>query len=659
MGIDTGGTYTDGVVLELDSKKVVSKSKARTTKEDLTIGIFECLENLSLPNPEKIRIVALSTTLATNAIVEGKGCKVGAILIGHEPIRELPSSSLAVIGGGHDIYGRPLENLDIESLKGALKDFKGKVSAIAVSSYLSIRNPEHELRVKDIIQKELDLPVVCAHQLTTTLGFHERTVTAILNAKLIPIITDLIKSVRQVLSERGINIPIMVVKGDGSLMGEKVAIQKPIETILSGPAASIVGATFLTGEDDAIVLDMGGTTTDIALLKKGIPRINPEGATVGGWLTRVEAADVHTYGLGGDSHIQVNPKENKILLGPKRVWPLSYIVIKYPHILNELSWIKKTRKSVLYFQATDVFILLKDPSDIKNFDYETLSATELDILKILKRKPHTLLYLAEMLEKDPNFLPIENLENLGLITRGSVTPTDILHLRGDYTSYDIRGAREGVQILAKQLGLGEEDFVDRAYAKIVNNLSLTILQSLLNIEKRDLDITKDSGGLVFIDKILDRGNDHIFKCSVDIPYTLIGIGAPVNAYLPNVSKKLKVRLVIPRDTEVANAIGAATGKVIETAKILIRSNDDIGFTVYLPWERTKFYDLEKAAKYAIEVSKEWVKDNALKAGGEDIEIIVDREDIYSRTATLWEESLYIETIINVMAIGNPQWIKGN
>ncbi len=638
-------------MLNLDTQDIMDKAKARTTREDLTIGISECINNLTLPNPEEINIVALSTTLATNAIVEGRGCEVGVLLIGHDIIKDLPVKNYASVKGGHNIKGRKIEELDEKSLYEAVKGFEGKVEAIAISGLLSIRNPEHELRAKEIVGEVLGLPVVCAHQLTTALGFHERTVTAALNARLIPIIDELIKSVEQVLEQKGIKAPILIVKGDGSLMSEEVATEKPIETILSGPAASIVGATFLTGEEDAMVLDMGGTTTDIALLTDGVPRINAEGASVGGWLTRVEAAEVYTYGLGGDSYIQTNPKENKINVGPNRVWPLSYVVSKYPYLKKELEHGKKIRRELLFNQRSDCYVFLKEPKT----NGTKLTKIETEIIELLKEGPHYIYYISEKLNSDVNTMPLSKLEKMGLIIRSSITPTDLLHVTGELDQLDKEGAILGVQLLADNMKISQEEFVEWAMEEIINKLSLTIIQSLVNIEGRDVKIESDRGCAIFLDKILKMKKKNGFDCSMSMENTVVGIGAPIRAYLPKVAKKVNCKFIIPTNAEVANAVGAATGKVIDTTKVLIKPGSEGGFIVHLPWERKTFMELEEASDFALEVTKDYARKNALRSGALEPELMVEKKDIYSKSAMSWADDVYIETRITVTAIGKPKW----
>ncbi|MCO1603046.1 hydantoinase/oxoprolinase N-terminal domain-containing protein, partial [Desulfosporosinus nitroreducens] len=171
---------------DLNTKEVKEKAKAFTTREDLSIGIRKCIENMGDLDPRQVQLVSLSTTLATNAIVEGRGCRVGLILIGHESTGNLPAHQVFVVRGGHDIKGIPVTELDPEAIRRAVTEMRNQVDTIAISGYLSIRNPEHEQNAQKIIRELWDVPIVCAHQLTTALGFHERTVTACLNARLLP-----------------------------------------------------------------------------------------------------------------------------------------------------------------------------------------------------------------------------------------------------------------------------------------------------------------------------------------------------------------------------------------------------------------------------------------------------------------------------------------
>ncbi len=299
LGIDTGGTYTDAAILDIDNGKVLSKAKALTTRNDLSIGIANAIGKLDRSMFDKLRLVAISSTLATNSVVEGKGCRVGLIVIGHEAGQYVPVEEQVQISGGHDVQGDPATDVDLDAARAFIDNVKEKVDAFAISGYLSVRNPEHEAAVKHLVRSMTNAPVVCGHELSSALGFNERTITAVLNARLIPMIADLIASLKLVQKNTNINAPLMIVKGDGSLMDESVARERPVETILSGPAASMIGAKALTGLQDAIIIDVGGTTTDIGILRNGRPRLDPEGAILGGWQTRVKAVDAFTAGMEG------------------------------------------------------------------------------------------------------------------------------------------------------------------------------------------------------------------------------------------------------------------------------------------------------------------------------------------------------------------------
>lgn len=204
LGIDTGGTYTDGVLLNFEGKVVVAKAKAFTTPQDLTIGIEECIDNLGEIDPKLIKMVSLSTTLTTNAIVEGRGGKVGLILIGYRPTGEFPAQMMSIVSGGHDGLGTAKCDLDTEELAKVIEQMKGKVDTLAISGIFSISNPEHENQVKALVRKEWDVPIICAHELSSSIGHYERTVTTCLNAKLLPVISDLLVAVKGVLKRKKI-----------------------------------------------------------------------------------------------------------------------------------------------------------------------------------------------------------------------------------------------------------------------------------------------------------------------------------------------------------------------------------------------------------------------------------------------------------------------
>ncbi|MDR3599091.1 MAG: hydantoinase/oxoprolinase family protein [Desulfosporosinus sp.] len=645
LGIDTGGTFTDGVLLDIDTKVVKKKAKAFTTREDLSIGIRKCIENMGEIDSRQIQLVSLSTTLATNAIVEGRGCRVGLILIGHESIGNLPAQKIFVVRGGHDIKGEPVTKLDCEAIQSAVTEMRDQVDTVAISGYLSIRNPEHEQDACRIIQELWDIPIVCAHQLTSTLGFHERTVTACLNARLLPIIAELLAAVKVVLKEKGIQAPLMIVKGDGSLMSEEITRGKPIETILSGPAASIVGATFLTGESSALVLDMGGTTTDISILDRGRPRINLEGAIVGGWKTRVEAAEISTFGLGGDSYIQVS-KDRKLMIGPRRVWPLSVIANRYPILIEELAKVDPDRE-IIDAQPVDCFMLVKKPENGCRWN-----DAERKIINALEDSAHNIFVLAQKLGIDPNLLSLKGLEQAQVIGRISFTPTDSLHVLGIFSEYNIKAAQEGARIQASRLRMEIDEFATKVLMEIQVTLCMTILQSFVHREGLGINVNTNTGVRFLLNSILNGNQNRGFKSEITLDYPIVALGAPVSAYLPAVGSTFHTQVLIPTHAEVANAVGAASGQVAETIRILIKTSEAGGYVVYAPWKRETFLYLDEAEKHALDRAEEIAVENACRAGVVNPEVLVNKEEIVSHTPA---GDVFIEMRIGVTAFGRPSW----
>ena len=415
LGFDTGGTYTDAVIIDMENGSVVCSSKSLTTRNDLSLGIQGSIEGFDKALFEHVKMVSLSSTLATNSIVEGKGCRVALIAVGREFDRSIPVDEYICIKGGHTLSGKEKEPLDEEAAKEFLLSVKDKVDGVAITSYLSVRNPDHENRLYEMTKDLLDVPIVCGHELSSSLGFNERTVTCVMNARLIPIINELIVSVKKVMSEHGINAPLMIVKGDGSIMGEGVALHRSIETILSGPAASLIGAKNLTGVQDAIVMDMGGTTTDIGILRNGTPRLEKEGAIIGGKRTRVLAAEIATSGIGGDSRIVVNG--NELRLTSLRVVPLCIAANKWPHVKEKLKEVADANPRFVPACLSEDKITQENEFFIKLKDIEVSFLTDDDkkFLEVIQDEPKNLTEVSEIIGVHPYSINIPKMEELGMI----------------------------------------------------------------------------------------------------------------------------------------------------------------------------------------------------------------------------------------------------
>ena len=233
-----------------------------------------------------------------------------------------------------------------------------------------------------MLKEKTDLPVVSGIEFSRELGSIKRAMTAIFNARLLPLTQQFITTIQGLLSKRGVVAPLMIVKGDGHLMRAELAVERPIETVLSGPAASFLGAHHLSGCEDGIVLDIGGTTTDIAVLKDGSPRINPQGAVVAGWRTCVRAAEIHTSGIGGDSHLRLD-HYNEITVGPQRVIPLAFAANQYPSVLTQLGELEASGWTPKLVQSSD-FLMYR--GDIRIGGKSSLKASN-NLIEKLKSGP--------------------------------------------------------------------------------------------------------------------------------------------------------------------------------------------------------------------------------------------------------------------------------
>jgi len=659
LGIDTGGTYTDVAIVDFSNGSVIAKAKALTTRGDLYLGIADSIGKLEGVDLKSIRLVSLSSTLATNSVVEGKGYRVGLMIVGGDYKQTIPVDEVAEISGGHNLEGEEAQPLDAKAARDFVIAVKGKVDSFAISSFLSVRNPSHELELKKIVQEECDHPVICGHELSSKLGLYERTITAVLNARLIPIISDLVASVKKVLEDKGIEAPLMIVKGDGSLMGEETARLRPVETILSGPAASIIGARHLTGLNDAVVVDVGGTTTDIGILRGGKPRLDPEGAMIGGWRTRVKAADIATSGIGGDSRIVVN--RGAIALAPQRVIPLCIASSMYPSLRQRLEEARNegaksasgyiALESIL--QTTEFFVFSRESKGM------SLPEEEAKFIALVKQGPRSVQDGCRSIGIHPYALNLRKLEERGVVQRIGLTPTDVLHVDGSYREYDEEASKVGIEVQAQATGMSVGQFCDEVKEMVVRKIARELVHKLI-YEETGKTSTCDTSEHIY-DMMISQaqGVDCTYILKLNKP--LIGVGAPVGIYLPPVASRLHTELVIPEHTEVGNAVGAITGSIVESVEALIRPKDgyatvtDPPCKLFSSEETKEFSSLEEAVRYASSWGSALSRERAIQAGAKDVEIVIDRaDDIFSLTKENKVGGLLIDTKITVTAVGKPQ-----
>ncbi len=318
IGIDVGGTNTDAVVL--DQNNNVLTAIKRATSDDVIAGIRAALAAAldSVDDPGLIGRVMLGTTAATNAIVERRNLGRTAVIRLGSPagdvvppmegwpieLREAVSAGVLMTGGGHFVNGAQIMPLNEEAIEEFLLEIQGQAVAVAVTGIFSAMNTEHERRVAKIVERILgpEVPVSLSSEIGQV-GLLDRENATILNAALSDVIGIVTSALTSGIAERGISPELYVAQNDGTLMAVDFAARFPVFTIGSGPANSIRGAAFLSGLDDAIVADVGGTTTDFGCITAGFPRESSSASVIGGVRTNFRMPDVLSIAIGGGSII--------------------------------------------------------------------------------------------------------------------------------------------------------------------------------------------------------------------------------------------------------------------------------------------------------------------------------------------------------------------
>ncbi|MCS7059799.1 MAG: hydantoinase/oxoprolinase family protein [Anaerolineae bacterium] len=686
LGIDTGGTYTDAVLFN-ESHGVLASAKALTTKQDLSIGIRNAIDGVLRQHRAEISLVSISTTLATNALVEGQGSSIALLLIGYPPdtleqagLRQaLGNDPIVFVAGGHDVYGDEQQPLDLAAARQAIMACAPRAAAFAISGYFSVRNPAHELAVRDLVHALTGLPVTCGHELTRNLNAPRRALTAALNARLIPLVQQLILAVRAILAERRIGAPLMVVKGDGSLMSAEMALQRPVETILSGPAASVVGARYLSGQADVFVIDMGGTTSDIALLRNGRPVLNSAGAVVGGWQTMVEAVAVHTFGLGGDSEVRLE-ESGDLLIGPRRITPLSLLAHHHPHVIEILRTQahQPTSDSPDHLRYNAQFVF---PVRAPAASREKLGAEESTIWRALERG---IMPLTELLN-NPRTAYFQRRALMHLVERGlaglsGFTPTDSAHVLGLQSDWSVEAARLGAEIWARRAELTRRRVTDGSdfSRQVLRQVVLQAGRALVSVALAEMKVIPETTNplsdrpalrRVLIDSALEpsaendlacntsiENNETLLQVSLTLQRPLVAIGAPAPTYLPSVAKQLSTRVCIPEHAGVANAVGAVVGGIVQTARAIVRPLERAGYRAHLPNGMHTLPTLEEAVALAEHITAELAEAQAKQAGAVHVTVETRRHDHIARVKRdedLYEDT-FLESEIVSTAIGRPR-----
>ncbi len=609
IGVDTGGTYTDAAVIEADGHKVIASAKSITTKGDLAIGVTSAITAAiaSLPQglrPQDISLVSVSTTLATNAVVEGHGSAVGVILIGFDQAmaertgiaKAFAGVPIAMIGGGHDHNGEPVRALDLQALQAVVQTMP--VDAFAIASAFAVRNPAHEVAARETIARLTRKPVTLSTELTSSLDAPRRALTAVLNARLISRVSMLIDAVKRSMAQLGIDCPLMIVKGDGTLaLAEKVAL-RPIETVLSGPAASLVGASWLSGLKDFIMSDMGGTTTDLGVLSQGRPRITEQGAEVGGWRTMVKAIDVKTIGLGGDSEIAIG-LNGALSVGPQRVAPVSLLASRYPEVIAMLEAdLGDTDGGSLHGK----FVLR--PFGAAAAKPAELSSRERELLEHVTERPRSLRKVAV---SSGALRTLTALKRKGLVQTGGFTPSDAAHVLGLQDNWrgeaSLLAARLMVRFRDMRAGDAArvEAFCREVWSETVQRTCRVILDTAFGLP---------TGDNVYVDAVCSgKGQVGLAAIAMSPTIPVVAVGGPARVYYVEAGRRMACEMVFPPFFNVANAVGAATGVVAQTVTVAVEGDGGGRFRVHGPEGVAVF----RSGPEALAAAEETARSAALQA----------------------------------------------
>lgn len=598
IGIDTGGTCTDAVIYNTEAHKVLSASKTLTTKQDLKIGIIKALKGLDAELMKEARYISLSTTLATNACVENKGGRAKLVFIGVNPKVVTRMDGVYGLPKINEIYflaGDPAKEPKGDNVpdwegfrRDVSKEFGVYDSVAVVQINPKYNDGEFEKKAEKIIAEELGIPCVRGYELYQEINVQKRGATALLNARLIPVMNNFFRSIEVSLAELEIDLPIVIVKSDGSVMSKDYALARPVETLLCGPAASVIGAKELCGspsqELNALIVDMGGTTSDVALIKKGVPVTAEAGICIGEWRTMVKGIAIDTFALGGDTGVKY--QNGMLYLGERRVIPLCMTATEYPRVLEVLKLLHK-RGGAYSYPAHEFFLLINEPTDerLKNF-----TPKERELIKALKKGPLSFEEAAGTVGANPLVFKMKRLEDEGIIMRSGITPTDVMHVKGDYTDYNAEASMYGLKYLCYATGNNYDEVCDEIYdlakERLYGNLVKIFLKHEMKTDLGEADATALRKMTDYIYK-MEKGNvgsacgyegeparqegevarpkeqisGRFITPSFSTDSTLIGIGAPTKIFLKDIADILNTDGEFPEFAGVANAIGAAVGNV--------------------------------------------------------------------------------------------------
>ena len=614
LGIDTGGTYTDAVVIDTDSLEVLAKAKALTTKENLARGIIAAMDGIPHEILALADHVALSTTLATNACVEGKGGRAKLIIVGTtdeilhrvnaERVFGIPYEDVITTEFVGSFDGSEVSVPDWEALYQSNPSFFENAESFGVASLYALNNGaivEHSCA--DFLKERFGKLVVEATTVAVEPNVIGRGATALLNARLVPVIEDFLDAIDGALEERGLSVPVSVVRSDGTLMSAELARTRPVETILSGPAASVTGAQVLSNAPESLIVDIGGTTSDMSVVHEGRPN-RTDGIVIGGWKTQVAGVAIDTIALGGDTVVRYT-KNSRLELGTRKVTPLCIAASRWPSIKQALKWYYQSAP-VDFYSRYEFLYLMRNPRDLSRF-----REPDQRLIEILREGP-LLLYSDRAAITG---LKLQQLEDEGVVMRCGFTPTDAMHLRGDFDVFDVEASRLGAQCILKSYrgkqASEDENEIRKLVDEVYDLAEFRLFEQALGVFSQDMfwpkgttELDSQMHELAKIAWLRRHDNEsHAFGVRFSGDARFIGIGAPTHVFLEEAASALNVPHVIPEHAEVANAIGAAASRVVVETTVRVNPiRESSGVVSYYQVcgneETLSFEEIERALEAA-------------------------------------------------------------
>lgn len=585
IGIDVGGTNTDGVLYDCIQKRIAASVKIPTEHSSYAKAIESSLKALIGDCGNKSSEVAslnISTTVSTNALLEGKGEPSNLILIGFEGYQHIVSDiemsirplSLLKVRGGHTGWGKERESFDRESVEIFVKNRPGEL--FTVSSLYSPRNPEHEIAARRILLSNGAGHVTCSHELSySKLNSVKRTVTAYLNTSLVPMANRLLNDISTVINKHKIACPVMFLRSDSTLVPSEWCRKFPIEMIYSGPAASLRGAYFIAGDgrqSSFIVADIGGTSTDIGRIENGRAVFSEEGAKIASYRTMIPSLGILSIALGGDSKIKMSGA-NKITVGPERSVPLC-----------------RASEDTGLSSSDIVSDLMRSSADRKDTTVSLIDGSCKDLSGETGYLPDHVMQLP-IIAKAPCRSGSERL----LTKEFSYTPTDAFNTIGASEVGDPEISKAASYMLAKIHKTAGFDLAEKVSLKASS--------------------------------ILETSIKEYSSMSGSLPRVYVGTPAAV---FEKLGKNKGHDIFVPKNYDVAGAAGAAVSSMELNCRVFImHSFSDNSFTAFLPESTNQSDNFQELLIEAEAAGKGYLSKLAVKLGYPEIRIMVDKNCCYA------------------------------